>query len=296
MEDGHPQSALISTALAEDLRTLDPASVPIPVHTPEPVPGDLPPARCAVCAGRVGVIVDHAALAQGDTFTVLAARGADCIEAWQFSSTDHEMPFHALLPLDAVCVLERAAKCAEWLAHHARALFQVDPAQTWLTVSRRRGPGGHDGLRIRLWSREPTVHRRERERTATAGGSRAQHLEIAGNEDHLLGEFRGGLVASIAEPASRSLETLIWFRPSARGELFRWNGDQRWGMAQALREVSGAIALELHRRRLPIRFQWTLHGARDADAYAHLVTPASTRVSDSPQTWASLLRAHLGLE
>ena len=91
-------------------------------------------------------------------------------------------------------------------------------------------------------------------------------------------------------------ETVIYFRPSATGFLHEITGDQRWGLAQAIREVTGALRLELCLRGLPETYRWALHCGHEQDVFVRLIAECAVPLDDGPREWTEALREHMGMQ
>jgi hypothetical protein len=282
--------------LATDLRSLDFASVLAAAAERRPSRAARGP--CPICGGAFGPVLDAVELLRGRSLLTAHSAQAGVLELRQISSTRHGDDLDALPPMDAIAIFEALAKAESFLLANGDESFpETAPGRRgWVTIEKHRRPRRHGFQTIRLHASEPRCIESEREFAARHGAGRASALETRNPPELLLGEFRGGVAAAVPAGARRALETTIWLRPGAKGCLSELSGNQRWGLAQALREVTGALRLELAVRGLPERYSWRLVAGPGLEPRLRIVTPRDTQVSDGPREWVERLRAHIGIE
>jgi len=254
-------------------------------------------AGCRTCLGLSGPVLDMADLLRGRTFTVASSLRDGVLELRQYSSTRHGDDLDTVPPMDAITILDRMAKAEEFLLRHAPGDHETvgTGLRGHVTIAKRRVARRHGYQRLRLHPTAPAVVQRDRAFLRRHGASRAALLELDNPAALTLGEFRGGLVAVIPERPRRAFEIVLYFRPAAQGTLHGLEGNQRWGLAQALRELTGALRLELVRRGLPEDHRWCLHGGPGADLWVGLSASRAGTPGDGPRDWCHALRSHLGL-
>jgi hypothetical protein len=282
--------------LARDLAALDFATVLAAAaeRTPPPDRGG----ACAICRGSFGPVLDSVDLLKGRCFLTAQSAREDMVELRQVTSTRHRDDLDTVPPMDAIAVFEAMAKAEAFLLANGDPRFpETGPKRRgWVTLEKNRRPRRHGLQTLRLRATEPPWLARERAAIARHGAGRPSALETRNPTELLLGEFRGGLAAAVPADPRRAFEIVIWFRPSTTGVLTDLTGNQRWGLAQAVREVTGALRLELSVRGLPERYAWRFVGGPGIEPYLHVVTPRGTIVHDAPTAWVERLRAHIGVE
>ena len=283
--------------LASDLKTLDFATVHAAAaeRRPAPAPGSGP---CRTCHGGFGPVLDAVELVRGQAFLTAHAAAGDVLELRQFSSTIHRDDLDTVPPMDAIALFEQLAKAESFLlASGDSRIPETGPGRRgWVTIEKRRRPRAHGFQTIRLHAREPKSVARERVFMAKHGAGRPSHLETKNPPELLVGEFRGGLAAAVPAQPQRAFDMIIWFRPGATGVLSELTGNQRWGLAQAVREITGALRLELAVRGLPERYSWRLVAGTGLEPYVRIVTPPEVEVGDGPREWVEQMRSHIGVE
>lgn len=282
--------------LARDLASVDFATV----HA---AAAERPAARraaapCPICRGSFGPVIDAVDLLKGQAILTAHAVVDGVLELRQLSSTRHRDDLDSVPPMDAIAIFEGIAKAEAFLLACGDPRFPETGAgrRGWVTVAKRRHARGHGFQSIRLHASEPPAVARERAFIARHGAGRPSALETRNPPELLVGEFRGGLAAAVPADARRAFETVIWFRPGATGWISELTGNQRWGLAQAVREITGALRLELAVRGLPERYRWRMVAGPRIEPYLRLVTPAGTNVTDGPRDWVGQLRTHIGVE
>jgi hypothetical protein len=253
---------------------------------------------CPICRGHFGPVVDSTELMKGVTFLTANQVVGDELELVQVSSTRHRDDLDSVPPMDAIAIFDALVKTEEYLLASGDPRFpESGPKRRgWVVVSKRRRAHGHGRQSIWLRASEPLAVARERELVAKNGGGTPSLLETRNPAELLIGEFRGGLAAAVPREPRCAFETVIHCRPSATGCLSDLNGNQRWGLAQAIREITGALRLELSVRGLPERYGWQVVAAVGIEPYVRIVTPRTTVVSDAPREWVEKLREHIGVE
>ena len=246
---------------------------------------------CRSCHGLSGPILDVGDLFQGKTLLTAHACNEDFLEIHQITSTIHSEDLDSIPPMDAIYVIERLAKLEEYLLTQAAKAGQTG----FITIAKRRRQRQHGYQRIRFHHRVPSLIQRDRQYREQHGGSLAELLELNSTPELTLGEFRGGLAAVIPAPPRRPLEIVLFFRPSAAGHLYQLSGDQRWGIAQAIREISGAMKLELCLRGQQESYRWALHAGDGPDTFVRFWADKTDPLNDGPEQWADAMREHLGL-
>jgi hypothetical protein len=289
--------------LARDLASIDFASVAAAAAERRPLERALG-GPCPVCHGAFGPVLDATELVRGQTLLTAHSFADGVLELRQISSTRHGDDLDAVPPMDAITLFENLSKAQSFLLLGGDARFPEsgrapDGGTTrrgWITITKKRRARGHGFQSIRLHPSEPESVARERAFVARHGAGRPSVLETRNPGELLIGEFRGGLAAAVPEGPTRAFETIVWFRPSATGLLCDLTGNQRWGLAQALREVTGALMLELSVRGLPERYAWRWIEGPGLEPFLRIVTPKTTIVRDEPKEWVEKLRAHIGVE
>ncbi len=282
--------------LARDLKAIDFASVM--AAAAERRPARRGPGPCPTCHGSFGPVVEAVELVRGQSFVTAHAVVDGELELRQFSSTIHQDDLDTVPPMDAIALFEVLSKAESFLLSSGDPRFPETAAgrRGWVTIEKLRRAHGHGYQSIRLHAQEPKCVARERVFAARHGAGRASVMETCNSAELLVGEFRGGLAAAVPGDPRRAFETLVWFRPSATGLLCDLTGNQRWGLAQALRELTGALRLELSVRGLPERYAWRLIAGPGLEPYVQIVAPRSVEVSDGPREWVERLRSHIGVE
>jgi hypothetical protein len=282
--------------LARDLKNVDFATVQAAAAERNPARDRASP--CSICGGSFGPVLDTLDLLRGKSLLTAHAVVDGVVELRQISSTRHRDDLDTVPPMDAIALFEAFAKAESFLLASGDSRFpQTGPDRRgWVTITKRRRARGHGFQSIRLHAAEPPSIARERAFIAKHGAGRPSLLETRNPTELLIGEFRGGLAAAVPADARRAFETVIWFRPSTTGVLSDLTGNQRWGLAQAVREVTGALRLELAVRGLPERYSWRFVGGPGLEPYLHVVTPRELEVSDGAREWVDRLRSHIGVE
>jgi hypothetical protein len=253
---------------------------------------------CRWCAGRFGPVIDTTELVRGRSFlAVHGLRGPDLVLK-QVSSTRHRDDLDSVPPMDAIALFEALARAEAFLASSGDPAWpEVAPGRRGhVAICKRRNARTHGTQTITLHRDPPAWLVRERQFVARHGVGRASFLETRNPAELLVGEFRGGLVAAVPAAPLRAFETVIWCRPGATGSLADLSGNQRWGLAQAVREITGALRLELAVRGLPEVYGWRLVAGPGIEPYVRIVTPRSTVARDGPAEWVDRLRRHIGVE
>ena len=253
---------------------------------------------CRICSGRFGPVIDMTELFRGTCFLTAHGLRDDALVLKQVTSTTHRADLDSVPPMDAITIFEALARAESFLASCGDERFpETAPGRRGhVAIAKRRHQGGHGTQSITLHARAPKWLLREREFIARHGAGLPSFLETRTPPGLLVGEFRGGLAAAVATAPKRAFELYIWCRPGATGALSDLSGNQRWGMAQAIRELTGALRLELAVRGLPATYGWRLVAGAGIEPYVRLVTPHSLVVADGPSDWVERLRAHIGVE
>ena len=282
--------------LARDLKTVDFATVLAAASERQPARERASP--CSICGGSFGPVLDTLDLLKGRSLLTAHTASEGVLELRQISSTRHRDDLDTVPPMDAIALFEQLAKAESFLLASGDSRFPQTAAgrRGWVTIEKQRRSRGHGFQSIRLHATEPASLVRERAFIAKHGAGRPSVLETRNPTDLLIGEFRGGLAAAVPADAKRAFESVIWFRPSTTGVLCDLTGNQRWGLAQAVREVTGALRLELAVRGLPERYAWRFVGGPGVEPYLHLVTPRELLVPDGAREWVERLRSHIGVE
>jgi len=259
---------------------------------------DLVEAAAAHRGGFPGPVVDVAELLRGKTFLVADGFRDGLLSLRQYTSTFEEDDLDSVPPMDAVTVFERIRKAEEYLTAQADERFgeRRDGRRGYLDVSKSKRAGEPGTQSLRFSSSPSPAQLEDHDYERREGGSVPGRLETETPAELALGEFRGGLTAAIPGVPSCAFDTILYLRPSARGRLCDLTGDQRWGLAQAVREVTGALRLELTVRGHGEEYDWHLHAGPEQDVYLRVTTPAAVQVEDGPAQWAAKLRESLGLE
>ncbi len=290
-------SALVEEQrLAKSLQTIDFQTVWSAAA--ERHPGKPAAGPCRICNGRFGPVLDSTELIRGISFLTAHAVVDGALVLEQVSSTRHHDDLDSVPPMDAIAAFETLSRAESFLWSCGDSRFpEIAPNRRgWVTIEKQRRGRGHGIQTVTLHPREPKSLVRERAHIARHGAGLAALMETRGPTELLVGEFRGGLAAAVPMAAKRAFETVIWFRPSARGGLSDLTGNQRWGLAQAVREITGALRLELGVRGLPERYRWQLVAAPDLEPYLRITTPPDLVVHDGPSEWVERLRSHIGVE
>ncbi len=282
--------------LADRLQAVDFATVrAAAAERPARIPSGGP---CRWCAGRFGPVIDTTELVRGRSFlAVHGLRGPDLVLK-QVSSTRHGDDLDSVPPMDAIALFEALARAESFLASCGDPAWpEVAPGRRGhIAICKRRGANRHGTQTITLHRDPPAWLLRERAFAARHGVGRASWLETRNPPELLVGEFRGGLVAAVPAAPKRAFETVIWCRPGATGALADLSGNQRWGLAQAVRELTGALRLELSVRGLSESYGWRLVAGPGIEPHVRIVTPRATVVRDGPAEWVDRLRRHIGVE
>lgn len=282
--------------LAHDLKTLDFASV-LAAAT-ERQPGTPGRGDCALCGGAIGPVVDVVDLVRGKALLTAHRVEGDALELRQITSTVHGDDTDSLPPMDAISIIEQLSKAENFLLSSGDPRWPESRADRrgWVEIGKRRRTRSHGFQTIRLLASEPKRVQRDREFTRRRGGGLPSVLETSNPPELLVGEFRGGLAAHVVDEPRRAFETILYCRPSATGLLCDLSGNQRWGLAQALRELTGALKLELSVRGLPVRYTWRLHAGEGLEPYVRIAAHRSISVADGPRDWVERLKSHIGVE
>ena len=253
---------------------------------------------CRWCAGRFGPVLDTTELVRGRSFLTAHAVVDGTLVLKQVTSTDHRDDLDSVPPMDAIALFEGMARAEAFLAACGDSRWpETAPGRRGhVAIAKRRRPGGHGTQTIALYSREPQWLLRERAFVARHGVGTASALETRNPVELLVGEFRGGLAAAVPAATTRAFEVVIWFRPGAIGALADLSGNQRWGLAQAVREITGALRLELAVRGLKEDYGWRLVAGPGIEPHLRIATPRTTTVHDGPAEWVGKLRSHIGVE
>jgi hypothetical protein len=292
-------AALEEQRLARDLAALDFATVHAAAAERSPArPARIASRPCPICRGAFGPVLDTVDLMSGSTFLTAHAVEQGELELLQVTSTRHRDDLDTVPPMDAIAVFEALSKAEGFLLGSGDSRFpETGPNRRgWVTIEKQRRPRRHGTQLLRLHATEPAIVARERAAIARHGGGLPSQLETRNPAELLLGEFRGGLAAAVPAQPRRAFEIVIWFRPGATGVLADLSGNQRWGLAQAVREVTGALKLELSVRGLPERYAWRFVGGAGLEPWLEIVTPRGTAVADRPQDWVARLKNHIGVE
>ncbi|HET6164929.1 MAG TPA: hypothetical protein VFG37_14765 [Planctomycetota bacterium] len=282
--------------LAHDLKTLDFASVLAAAS--ERQPGEPGRGDCPLCRGAFGPVLDAVDLVRGTVLLTAHRVDGDTLELRQITSTIHVDDTDTLPPMDAISVIEQLSKAESFLLSSGDPRWPETRAgrRGWVAIGKQRRARGHGFQTIRLLASEPKHVLRDREFTNRHGGGRPSVLETTNPPELLVGEFRGGLAAQLVAEPRRAFETILYCRPSATGLLSDLSGNQRWGLAQALRELTGALKLELSVRGLPVRYSWRLHAGEGLEPYVRIAAHRSISVADGPREWVERLKSHIGVE
>ncbi len=282
--------------LAHDLKTLDFASVL--AAAAERRPGTPARGDCALCRGAFCPVVDVVDLVRGQALLTAHRVDGDALELRQVTSTLHADDTDTLPPMDAISIVEQLAKAESFLLSSGDSRWPESRTgrRGWVEIGKRRRSRGHGFQTIRLLAGEPKRVQRDREFARRHGGGRPSVLETSNPPELLVGEFRGGLAAALVAEPRRAFETILYCRPSATGLLSDLSGNQRWGLAQALRELTGALKLELSVRGLPVRYAWRLHAGEGIEPYVRIAAHRSIAVGDGPREWVERLKSHIGVE
>lgn len=290
-------SALLAEQrLSGDLKTLDFAAVLAAAE--ERRPGKPQAGPCSICRGAFGPILDVAELVRGQSLLTAQRVDGDVLELRQVSSTIHGDDTDSVPPMDAIALVEALAKAESFLLSSGDARWPETRAgrRGWVTIHKHRRPRGHGFQTLRLHATEPPIVARDRAFTKLHGAGVPALLETRNPAELLVGEFRGGLAAQVPAAPRRPFETILYCRPGTTGLLCDLSGNQRWGLAQALRELTGALRLELEVRGLPVRYSWHLHAAEGLEPYVRIAAHPSIAVDDGPREWVERLRNHIGVE
>ncbi len=289
-------AALEEHKLAEDIREVTFAQIwktASEVRERPRVPG------CSACLGRVGCVIDVGDLGEGKgrTFTAIRGLKGDILELKQYTTTIHREDLDTIPPMDAIAVFDRISKVEDYLTTRAPSSVPESEAgrRGHLLVSKHRRQLRHGAQLLRFFPTLPPLLSRDRKLRERLSGSYPAFLETHNDPALQIGEFRGGVVA-VFPRGRRPFEIVLYFRPAMKGRLCQWGGNQRWGMAQAIREVTGALRLELCVRGQPLDYRWWIHAAPGEEAFVRIVPSALVRVSDPQERWAELFRSHVGLE
>jgi hypothetical protein len=282
--------------LAHDLKTLDFASVLAAAS--ERRPGEPARGACALCGGAFGPVLDVVEMVRGQSLLTAHRAEGDVLELRQITSTYHGDDTDTLPPMDAISVIEALAKAESFLLSSGDPRWPEtrDGRRGWVEIGKRHRSRAHGFQTIRLLASEPPRVQRDREFTRRRGGGLPSVLETSGPPELLVGEFRGGLAAQLVAEPKRAFETVLYCRPAATGLLSDLDGNQRWGLAQALRELTGALKLELSVRGLPERYTWRLHAGEGLEPYVRIAAHRSISVADGPKEWVEKLKSHIGVE
>lgn len=287
---------LAEQRLAENLGALDFATVlTAAVERPQ---AQARGGACRICAGRFGPVLDVSQLVRGASFVTADGVVDDALVLRQVSSTHHGDDFDTLPPMDAITLVESLARVDAFLSAcgDERWPAHADGRRGHVAIAKRRHDRRHGSQLVTFHPREPRWLLRERAFVARHGVGYASWMETRSDETLLVGEFRGGLVAAVPPVPRRAFEVVIWFRPGATGSLADLSGNQRWGLAQAVREITGALRLELAVRGLPESYGWRLVAGPGLEPHLRIVTPRETVVADGPTDWVERLRSHIGVE
>ncbi len=288
-----PEDVLREQAHSDDLRT-------VPFETLASLASSSrlrSSADCSLCNAQSGAILDQGDLLGGKTLTVLETANDQGIELRQYTSTDHDEDMDTVPPMDAITVMERISKVEQYLLEEASDHYPptADGLRGWVTIRKHKRVGRHGFQQVRLQSSEPPWLERERHWRQHNGGSRPARLEVAATAETTVGEFRGGVTALLDPSSPRALEVVLFFRPSCSGWLHQVPGDQRWGMAQAIREVTGALRLELSLRGYPEAYTWVLHAGQNEELFVRLFVSHRVSREGGHESWVRALKDHLGL-
>jgi hypothetical protein len=253
---------------------------------------------CAICRGSFGPVLEQVELLRGRSFLTADRVRDGALELLHVSSSRHRDDLDSVPPMDAITIFEMLAKAEAFLLSSGDPRFaESGPGRRgWVSIEKRRRAGRHGRQLLRLLPSEPKAVARERRRIARHGGGWPSQLETRNPPELLLGEFRGGLAAAVPAEPSRPFSIVIYARPGATGTLSDLSGNQRWGLAQAVREITGALRLELDARGLPVSFSWRIVAGTGIEPFVELGAPRSTRVDDGPREWTAVLRSHIGIE
>lgn len=253
---------------------------------------------CRICSGRFGPVIDTTELFRGTCFLTAHGLRGDALVLKQVTSTKHREDLDSVPPMDAITVFEALARAESFLASSGDERFpETSPGRRGhVSIAKRHHDGGHGTQSLTLHATAPKWLLREREFVARHGAGLPSFLETRTPAELLVGEFRGGLAAAVATAPQRAFELYIWCRPGATGALSDLSGNQRWGLAQAIRELTGALRLELAVRGLPADYGWRLVAGAGIEPYVRLVTPRTLQVADGPRDWVEKLRSHIGVE
>lgn len=293
-------AVLAEQRLASDLTTLDFATVFQTAAERTPA-GGRPHVKlesCRMCGGSIGPVIDSTELFQGVTFVTAHAVERGTLELRQISSSRHRDDLDTVPPMDAITIFERLSKVERFLLSSGDSRFPEtgEGRRGHVTITKSRAGGGHGFQRLRLHAAEPPTVVRERARVARHGAGLPALLETRSPKELLVGEFRGGVAAAMPANPRRAFETIVYLRPSGTGLLCDLTGNQRWGLAQAMREITGALRLELSVRGLPVRYSWRFVAGAGLEPYLRIVAPRDVTVHDGPAEWVGRLRAHIGVE
>jgi len=291
-----PAALVAEQRLAHDLKALDFATVLAAAG--ERTPGAPQRGPCAICRGAFGPILDVVELVRGQSLLTAHRVDGDTLELRQITSTIHRDATDSVPPMDAIALIEALAKAEGFL------LSSGDPRwpetrhgrRGWVTIESHHRAKGHPFQTVRLHAQEPRRVARARAFTQRHGAGLPSVLETANPAELVVGEFRGGLAAQMPVAPRRAFETILYCRPGATGLLSDLSGNQRWGIAQALREITGALSLELAVRGLPVRYAWRLHAGEGLEPYIRIAAHRSIAVADTPRDWVERLKNHMGVE
>lgn len=291
-----PAARIAEQRLAHDLKALDFATV-LAAAT-ERSPGAPKRGPCSICRGAFGPVLDVVELVRGQSLLTAQRVAGDTLELRQITSTIHRDATDSVPPMDAIALVEALAKAESFLLSSGDARWPETRAgrRGWVTIESRRRVRGHPYQTIRLHANEPRSVARMREFAKRHGAGLPSLLETRNPGELLVGEFRGGLAAQVPERPRRAFETILYCRPGATGLLCDLSGNQRWGIAQALREITGALSLELAVRGLPVRYSWRVHAAEGLEPYVRIAAHRSIAVGDAPRDWVERLKDHMGVE
>jgi hypothetical protein len=243
-------------------------------------------------------VLDVVELVRGQSLLTAHQVVGDTLELRQITSTLHRDATDSVPPMDAIALIEAMAKAESFLLSSGDARWPEtrDGRRGWVTIECHHRAKGHGFQTIRLHAQEPARVARARAYTKKHGAGLPAVLETRNPADLVVGEFRGGLAAQVPELPRRAFETILYCRPGATGLLSDLSGNQRWGIAQALREITGALSLELAVRGLPVRYTWRLHAGEGLEPYIRIAAHNKITVADTPRDWVERLKNHMGVE
>jgi hypothetical protein len=291
-----PAALVAEQRLARDLKALDFATVLAAAS--ERSPGAPRRGPCSICRGAFGPVLDVVELVRGQSLLTAHRVRGDTLELRQITSTIHRDATDTVPPMDAIALVEALAKAESFLLSSGDARWPETRAgrRGWVTIESRHRAKGHSFQTLRLHATEPRSVARMREFTKRHGAGLPSLLETGNPAELVVGEFRGGLAAQMPQRPRRAFETILYCRPGATGLLCDLSGNQRWGIAQALREITGALNLELAVRALPVRYSWRLYAGEGLEPYVRIAAHRSIAVDDAPREWVGRLKDHMGVE